>query len=107
MCHKNVYKRKTGIGHVLRGDGLLSDVLEGIMSGKRVRGISRSEMLDELMEGSFVEVKRRAEAREVWKELCQGSAVRQNTNDDDKNGIIYIRSINLQAFSMCEQDHCM
>ena len=63
---KTVYKRKKNwIGHVLRGDGLLRDVLEGRMMGKRVRGRPRIGMLDELMEGSFVQMKRRADAREA------------------------------------------
>ena len=67
---KTVFKRKKNwIGHVLRGDGLLRDVLEGRMMGKTVRGRPRIEMLDELMEGSFVKMKRRAEAREAWKEF--------------------------------------
>ena len=67
---KTVYtKKKNWIGHVLRGDGLLRDVLEGRMMGKTVRGRPRIEMLDELMEGSFVKMKRRAEAREAWKEF--------------------------------------
>src|SRR5206468_5891612 len=39
---KTVFKRKKNwIGHVLRGDGLLRDVLEGRMMGKRVRGRPR------------------------------------------------------------------
>ena len=64
---KTVYKRKKNwIGHVLRGDGLLRDVLEGRMMGKRVRGRPRIGMLDELMESSFVKMKRRAEG---WKEF--------------------------------------
>ena len=66
---KTVYKRKKNwIGHVVRGDGLLRDVLEGRMMGKRVRGRPRIGMLDELMESSFVKMKRREEARACRKE---------------------------------------
>src|SRR6266581_19647 len=54
------------IGHVLRGDGLLRDVLVGRMLGKRPRGRPRREMIDDLMEGSFVKMKRRAEGRKEW-----------------------------------------
>src|SRR5206468_12638086 len=71
---KTVNKRKKNwIGHVLRGDGFLRDVLEGRMMGKRVRGRPRIGMLDELMEGSFVKMKRRAEERELWKEFVPGT----------------------------------
>ena len=67
---KTVYKRrKNWIGHVIRGDGLLRDVLEERMMGKRVCGRPRIGMLDELMEGSFVKMNRRAETREAWKEF--------------------------------------
>ena len=52
---KTVYKRKKNwIGHVLSGNWLLKDVLDGRMMGKRMRGRPRIGMLDELMEGSFV-----------------------------------------------------
>ena len=49
---------------------MLRDVLEGRMMGKRVRGRpTKIGMLDELMEGSFLKMKRRTEAREAWKEF--------------------------------------
>jgi len=41
--------KKNWIGHVLRGEGLLREVMEGRMEGKRPRGRSRKRMLDELM----------------------------------------------------------
>ena len=67
---KAVYERKKNwIGHVLRGNGLLRDVLEGRMVGKRGRGRPRIGMLDKLMEGSFEKMKRKAEMREVWKKF--------------------------------------
>ena len=51
---KAVYERKKNwIGHVLRGNDMLIDALEGRMMGKRGRGRPRIGMLDELMEGSF------------------------------------------------------
>jgi len=43
------------------------------MMGKRGRGRPRIGMLEELMEGSFVRMKMKAEAREVWR-VCQGPA---------------------------------
>ena len=66
-------RKKNWIGHVLRGNGLLKDVLEGRMLGKRPRGRPRIGMIDELMEGSFVKMKRRAEIREEWREWMPGT----------------------------------
>ena len=66
-------RKKNRIGHVLRGDGLLRDVLEGRMLGRRLQGRPRLEMIDELREiymtengkekESFGSMKRRAEDR--------------------------------------------
>ena len=60
-------RKKNWIGHVLRGKGLMKEVIEGRMEGKRGRGRPRAGMLDELMEKSYVEMKRKAENREDWK----------------------------------------
>jgi hypothetical protein len=38
-------RKKSCIGHVLKGDGLLRDVLEGRMLGKRPQGRPRMEMI--------------------------------------------------------------
>ena len=46
------------IGHVVRGDVLLKLVLEGRMENKRARGRPRIGMIDDLMEGSYVSMKR-------------------------------------------------
>src|SRR5260370_33940374 len=55
-----IYQRKKNwIGYVLRGNGLLRDVLEGRMLGKRPRGRPRRGMIDDLLEGSFVKMRRR------------------------------------------------
>ena len=43
-------RKKNWIGHVLRGDGLLRDVLEGRMLGRRPQERPRMGMLDELRE---------------------------------------------------------
>ena len=51
----------------MRGESLLKLVLEGRMEGKRGRGRPRLGMISELKEGSYVEMKRRAEDREGWK----------------------------------------
>ena len=62
-----VERKKRWIDHVLRGDGLLREVIEGRMEGKRPRGRPRIGMLDELKEGSFGDMKRRAENRSKWR----------------------------------------
>ena len=60
-------RKKNWIGHILHGDGLMKDVLEGRMEGKRPRGRKRMGMIDELKQGSFTEMKRRAENRMEWR----------------------------------------
>ena len=60
-------RKKTWIGHVLRGDGLLKEVLEGRMEGSKTRGRPRLGMLDDLITHSYVNLKRKAEDREGWK----------------------------------------
>lgn len=62
-----VKRKKNWIGHIVRGDGLLKHVLEGRMEGKRPRGRPRMGMIDDLKEGSYVSMKRRAEERESWR----------------------------------------
>ena len=41
--------------------------MEGRMENKRGRGRPRIGMIDDLMEGSYVSLKRRAEDREEWR----------------------------------------
>ena len=59
-------KRKW-IGHSVRGEGLLKEVLEGENGMERPRGRPRKGMLDELIESSYRGMKWRAEDREEWK----------------------------------------
>src|SRR6218665_1247301 len=52
------------IGHILRGESLLKEVIEGRMIGKRPMGRNRLGMLNEfLKEASYAELKRKAENR--------------------------------------------
>ena len=62
-----VKRKKNWIGRVLRGEGLLREVMEGRMVGKRPRGRPRVGMLNELYDGSYGDMKRRAEDRERWR----------------------------------------
>src|SRR2546426_2270861 len=78
-----VQRKKNWIGHVLRGEGLLREVMEGKMVGKRPRGRPRIGMLEELKEGSFEKMREEQRIEKNGGVGCQGPAVRQNTNDDD------------------------
>jgi len=67
-----VNRKKNWIGlDILRGDRLLKDVIEGRMEGKRTRGRRRRigrPMIDELMECTYGQIKRRgAEDRVGWR----------------------------------------
>ena len=62
-------RKKKWIGHVLRGNGLLKEIIEGRIVGKRPRGRKRAMMLDDMKEGKelYAEMKERARHRENWK----------------------------------------
>jgi len=62
-----VRRKKNWIGHILRGEGLLKDVIEGRMEGKPPRGRKRIGMIDDLKEESYQDMKRRAENRVSWR----------------------------------------
>ena len=80
-----VKRKKNWIGHIVRGEGLLKLALEGRMEEKRQRGRPRLGMIDDLKEGFYESMKRRAEDRDLGREFgCQGPAVRQRTHDDDE-----------------------
>ena len=62
-----IERKKNWIGHILRSNGLMKEVMEGRMEGKRPRGRMRFGMLEELNEGTYEEIKRRAENRVEWR----------------------------------------
>ena len=39
------YRQKIWMGHILRGEGLLKDIMEGKFEGRRPRGRKRKSML--------------------------------------------------------------
>ena len=61
-------RKKNWMGHVLRGNGLLKDVIKGRMLEKRPKGRKRIRVIDDLKDGSSYEVlKRRVEDRVGWR----------------------------------------
>ena len=65
MVETIIWRKKNWIGHIMRGDGLMKEVVEGKMEGKRGRGRKRIGMIDELMENiQYGDLKRRAEDRQ-------------------------------------------
>jgi len=55
------------IGHILRHDSLLCDIIEGRMKGKVTRGRKRLQMLSDVTSKSYEELKREVEDRSWWK----------------------------------------
>ena len=60
-------RKKNWIGHVVRGDGLMKLVLEGRMEGKRPRERARMAMIDDVLDETYGDMKRKAENRESWR----------------------------------------
>ena len=64
-----IERKKSWIGHIIRGNNLIRTAIEGQIEGTRTRGRPRSSMLDELMRnGTYVEMKRRALNRNEWRQ---------------------------------------
>ena len=58
-------RKKKWIGHIMRGKGLMKEVMEGKMEGKRGPGRKRIGMIDDLLgKGLYGVLKRRAEDRQ-------------------------------------------
>ena len=60
-------RKKNWIGHILRGDGIVKEVIEGRREGQRSIGRPRAGMLDDLVVVSYGDTKRRAEDRGGWR----------------------------------------
>src|SRR6476469_4339452 len=65
---KTIWDRKTNwIGHVVTGDGLMKLVLEGRMEGKRPRGRPIMGVIDDVLNETYGDMKRKDENRENWR----------------------------------------
>src|SRR6476469_4112346 len=60
-------RKKNWIAHVVRGDGLMKLVLKGRMEGKRPGGRLRMGMINDVLDETYVDMKRKAKNREVWR----------------------------------------
>ena len=69
-----VRRKKNWIGHVLRGCGMLKDIIEGRFEGKRSRGRKRIGMFDSLLKGeNFKIMQRRTNNRIAWRNWTPGT----------------------------------
>jgi len=55
-------RKRRWIGHILRHENTLRTVLEGGMKGKLPRGKKRIKMVDDIMTGTYAQMKRRAKS---------------------------------------------
>ena len=64
-----IHRRKCRwIGHILRHDGFLHDIIEGKIVGRATRGRSRIGLLHDIVEGgTYGQLKEKALDRTVWK----------------------------------------
>ena len=71
-----VRRKKNWIGHVLRGCGMLKEIIERRFEGKRSRGRKRIGMLDSFLKGeNFESMKRRTYDRTAWRNWTPGTCL--------------------------------
>ena len=75
---KTVLERKMRwLGHILRGDGILKELIEGRVEWKRGRGESRIMLLDDIKPNETYEmIRRRALDRESWRNWMPRTCLR-------------------------------
>ena len=79
------------IGHILRHDSLLCDIIEGRMKGKATRGRKWLQMLSDIISKSYEELKREVEDRSWWKKRAsQTCHPKQKTEEREKSLLILL-----------------
>ena len=74
MAETIVRRKKNWIGQIMRGNGLMKEVMEGRMEGKRGPGRKRIGMIGDLLEQErYGDVTRRAENRHEWRIWLPGT----------------------------------
>ena len=69
-----VRKSKVWLGHVLRHESLLHDIIEDRKRGNSTRGRKRMHLLSDVMKGKYVALKRTAEDRKEWQKLLRAGS---------------------------------
>ena len=65
-------RKRNWIGHILRENTMLHTALDGHVNGKNQRRRKRITMLNDVRNGqAYVDVKRKAEARDYWRNLSR------------------------------------
>ena len=73
-------RQKNWIGHVLRGNNLLKEFIEGRLYGKKRKGKPQQQVQDFIMERkNYVDMKRLAQDRKSWRKWNHRPVNRQNT----------------------------
>ena len=74
MVETIIRRKKNWMGHIMRGDGLMKEVMEGKMEGKKGPGRKRIGMIDDLIEKErYGDLKRRVEDRQGWRVWLPGT----------------------------------
>ena len=72
-------RQKNWIGHILRGNSLQREIMEGRMEGRRQRGRPKQILKNCMMEDGYWKLKEKAQHPEEWSRWTFGPAGRQNT----------------------------
>ena len=62
-----IRRKKTWLGHIIRGNEYLTNVIEGVIEGRRARGRPRVGMLSELKKEGYHKMKEKTSDRRLWR----------------------------------------